>query len=92
MKYIEESAAFLINGSIPYEFRTTVVKELHDSRDFLDIGRWLKGCSHYYLQNYVDSSEVLCSGFTSCTKEELLAFAEILHPYIADVSLRGIDY
>ena len=81
-----------MNGSIPYEFRTTVVKELHDSQDFLDIGRWLEGCQHYYLQNYVDSGEVLCSGFTSCTKEELLAFAEILRPYMADVSLRGIDY
>ena len=92
MEKIEESAAFLINGSIPYEFRTTVVKELHDSQDFLDIGRWLEGCQHYYLQNYVDSGEVLCSGFTSCTKEELLAFAEILLPYMADVSLRGIDY
>lgn len=92
MEKIEESAAFLINGSIPYEFRTTVVKELHDSQDFLDIGRWLEGCRHYYLQNYVDSGEVLCSGFTSCTKEELLAFAEILRPYMADVSLRGIDY
>ena len=92
MEKIEESAAFLINGSIPYEFRTTVVKELHDSQDFLDIGRWLEGCQHYYLQNYVDSGEVLCSGFTSCTKEELLAFAEILRPYMADVSLRGIDY
>ena len=92
MEKIEESAAFLINGSIPYEFRTTVVKELHDSQDFLDIGRWLEGCRHYYLQNYVDSGEVLCSGFSSCTKEELLAFAEILHPYMAGVSLRGIDY
>lgn len=92
MEKIEESASFLMNGRIPYEFRTTVVKELHDNRDFLDIAQWLKGCSRYFLQNYVDSGEVLCPGFHSCTKEELLAFAEILRPHIAEVSLRGIDY
>lgn len=89
---IEESVSFLMNGTIPYEFRTTVVKELHSRQDFLDIGQWLKGCSHYYLQNYVDSEEVLCSGFSALTKEELLAFADLLKPYIPVAELRGIDY
>lgn len=92
MDKIEESAFFLMNGTIPYEFRTTVVKELHDTSDFHDIAQWLKGCSHYYLQSYTDSGEVLCPGFTSCTKEELLAFADLLKPYMEDVSLRGVDY
>lgn len=89
---IEESAAFLMKGTLPYEFRTTVVKELHDEQDFLDIRVWLKGCAHYYLQSYVDSDEVLCSGFSACTKEELLAFAGLLKPWMEEVSLRGIDY
>lgn len=89
MDQIEESAAFLMEGTIPYEFRTTVVKELHDENDFRDIGPWLKGCSRYYLQSYVDSREVLGSGFHAYSKEELLAFADIVKPFIPTVALRG---
>lgn len=92
MKQIEESVSFLMESGIPYEFRTTVVKELHDESDFKDIGFWLSGCSRYFLQSYVDSQEVLCSGFHACTKKDLLAFAEIVRPYIPDVSLRGVAY
>ena len=89
---IEESVSFLLEGNVPYEFRTTVVKELHSKHDFLDIARWLAGCTNYYLQNYVDSEQVLVPGFSSCSKEELLQFAEIVKPFMENVSLRGVDY
>lgn len=88
---IEESVSLLMNGKIPYEFRTTVVKELHSPEDFEKIGQWLQGCSQYYLQNFVDSGNVLVPGFTGCTPQELLAFAEILKPYISHVSIRGTE-
>lgn len=89
---IEESVRFLMEGSIPYEFRTTVVKELHSAEDFRSIGAWLHGCSRYYLQNYEESDQVLRPGFSSCSKEELLRFIDILKADIHDVGLRGIDY
>lgn len=92
MEPIKESAAFLMGGCLPYEFRTTVVKGLHTAADFEDIGKWLAGCSRYFLQNYVDSDQVLCPGFESYTKEELLHFSDILKGTIPEVSLRGIDY
>ena len=88
---IEESASFLMGGAIPYEFRTTVVKELHTVDDFDKIGRWLQGCSRYFLQNFVDSDRVLVPGFTSCSPEELLSFSETLKAYMNDVAVRGID-
>ncbi len=37
---------------IPYEFRTTLVKEFHDEKAIREIGKWLKGADHYYLQNF----------------------------------------
>lgn len=89
---INESISFLIHGEIPYEFRTTVVRELHSTEDFTDIGQWISGASNYFLQNYTDSKEVLCPGFTSCTKDELLEFAGIVRPSVGNVALRGIDY
>lgn len=90
---IRETAAWLKSGSIPYEFRTTVVKGLHTADDFSQIGPWIAGCPHYFLQNYVESELVLQpDGFGSFSKEELLAFAEIVRPYVGSVELRGVDY
>ncbi|MEG1576013.1 MAG: anaerobic ribonucleoside-triphosphate reductase activating protein [Clostridium sp.] len=89
---IEESVDFLLRHTVPYEFRTTVVKELHSSDDFREIAPWISGCSHYYIQSYKDSENVLTAGFSACTKEELLAFADIVSPYVEQVTLRGIDY
>ncbi len=88
---IRESVDFLKHWDKPYEFRTTVVRELHCAQDFEEIGTWLAGASQYFLQNYVDSENVLQPGFTSCTKEELLSFAAIVKPYVKQVSLRGVD-
>ena len=68
---IEQSAAFLMEGRIPYEFRTTVVRELHGFSDFEAIGRWLDGARAYYLQSYVDSEDVLVPGFSAYGKAEL---------------------
>ena len=89
---ILESVDFLKQGSVPYEFRTTVVKELHETEDFARIGEWISGCPNYYLQNYVDSENVLVSGFSSHTKEELLLFLETVKPYVGHAELRGVDY
>lgn len=88
---IENSINFLMHGSVDYEFRTTVVKELHHEEDFIQIGMRLQGCRAYFLQNYVDSDHVLQPGFSSCTKEELLNFRQLLLPYIPNTELRGVD-
>lgn len=48
-----------MNGSLDYEFRTTVVRELHEEEDFEKIRDWLTGCKRYYLQAYKDSEHIL---------------------------------
>ena len=88
---IEESAAFLMGGSIPYEFRTTVVPELHAEEDFSSIGQWLHGNSPYYLQAYRDSEQVLERRFSQPTAELMNQIREILLPYLPNTQLRGID-
>lgn len=84
---IEQSAAFLMEGRIPYEFRTTVVRELHSFADFEAIGRWLDGARAYYLQSYVDSEDVLVPGFTAYGKDELETF-----PRAAGATLRVVRH
>ncbi len=82
---------FLLKGNLDYEFRTTVIRELHNEKDFIEIGQWLKGAKAYYLQAYKDSEEVLQPGFSSYSLEELEHFRSILHKYIPLVEIRGTD-
>ncbi len=88
---VKETVNFLKNGALDYEFRTTVVRELHSEKDFIEIGQWLAGAKAYYLQAYRDSEEVLQPGFSSYTRKELEHFREILKRTIPLVELRGID-
>ncbi len=91
MDAVFETADFLLQEKTDYEFRTTVVKELHTRQDFEAIGRWLAGAKAYYLQAYRDSEEVLQPGFSSYSLEELTGFGRILSKTISTVGIRGID-
>jgi len=91
LSLIEESVAFLMNGDLPYEFRTTVVRELHGASDFESIGEWLAGCQAYFLQSYKDSDMVMTSGLSAYTVPELKDFLNILLPSIPAARLRGVD-
>ena len=88
---VQESVEFLLHGKLDYEFRTTVVRELHNEEDFRKIGSWLKGARAYYLQAYKDSEEVLQPGFSSYSLEELESFRNILRKNVSHVEIRGID-
>ena len=68
---IRETAGWLLDGHLDYEFRTTVVRELHSEKDFQEISRWLSGAKAYYLQAYRDSDGVLIPGFSACSEEEM---------------------
>lgn len=89
--HIEESIDFLINSTLEYEFRTTIVKELHTREDMLSIGSWIRGARAYYLQSYKDSGDVMKPGLSSYSKETLTEYIELLTPYVKKVALRGID-
>ena len=51
---IKKSVKLIMQGEIPYEFRTTVVPGIHTPADFLAIAQWIKGADKYWLQKYVD--------------------------------------
>ena len=52
-----------LTGIFPYEFRTTVVKELHSSEDMYAIREWIANAAAYYLQSYTDSEQVITQGY-----------------------------
>ena len=74
-----------------YEFRTTVVKELHQASDFVQIGQWIKGAKRYFLQGFIDSGSLLTEGLHGCTATEMQGFQAVLLPLVPQTALRGVD-
>ena len=87
---IRESVAWLLEGHVDYEFRTTVVKEFHDRAAFQEIGPWLAGARRYFLQCYEERDTVLCPGLSPCSREELEDFAAVVRPFVPGAALRGV--
>ena len=97
LQTVEESMSFLMNGDLPYEFRTTVAEELHDEQSIREMGEWLQKLApnaarpRFFLQPYADRDSVLVAGLHTPPKEKLVAFSEILRPFASSVSIRGLD-
>lgn len=89
MQRIKESVALLMQGRVDYEFRTTVMAELHGIDEMRAIGQWLSGAKKYFLQNYRPEGDLLVGGFTSLTPEELGALLYEIVKYIPDAEIRG---
>ena len=87
---IEKSVAYLKEGHVPYEFRTTVVKHYHSKETFEQIGQWLEGTEKYFLQNFVDSGDLIGKKTRGCSEEEMKEFLAIVQKYVPDAKLRGI--
>ena len=79
-KRIETSAATLMSGGVDYEFRTTVVDELHTWNDFYgDCGMACRS-ETLFLQGFVDNGDILGGGAYECgsKRKKMEKYADIL--------------
>ena len=88
---IMKSISIIENSGINYEFRTTVVKELHSRQDFLEISEMLSSSSPYFIQSFKDSGNILTPGLSSCDTETLNQYLAIVKNKLPFSSLRGIE-
>lgn len=88
---IEESVRILKQGLIPYEFRTTMVREFHQKADIENIGRWISGTSQYYLQGFKDSGDLIQEGLHGYDRRIMEQAAQIARTYIENTAVRGIE-
>ncbi|MBQ9480999.1 MAG: anaerobic ribonucleoside-triphosphate reductase activating protein [Clostridia bacterium] len=87
---VKESIEFLTGCGIDFEFRTTVVKEFHTAEDIEAIAKWIKGAPKYFLQNFVDSGNLICGGLNSVDKETMESMRISASKHIKNTYLRGI--
>lgn len=87
---IHKSIRYLLSGVVPYEFRTTVVKEFHQKSDFYSIGRWISGAQKYYLQQFVDSGDLIQEGLHGYNDDIMNQALQIVKKDVEIAQLRGL--
>ena len=87
---INESIRLLMRSGVDYEFRTTVVEELHGLSDFEAIAQWIAGAKAYYLQAFTDRDTVVYENFHAPTRECMETYAAAVRKTVQNTALRGI--
>lgn len=87
---IQESINILRDSGVDYEFRTTVTENFHTVDDMRELSLWIKDTPKYFLQNFVDSGQLIdntCKGVPKATMYEML---DVVRLNIPDAQIRGL--
>ena len=87
---VRKSVELLLEGRIAYEFRTTVVKELHTPQDMVEIGELIKGADRYFIQHFIESESNIQQGLTALDREEMENLRNSVVRFVKNAELRGI--
>ena len=87
---IKESISILINSNIDFEFRTTVVNELHTVEDIKAISEEIRGAKRYFLQSFVDSGDLIGENLSAHDKSVLKEMKAVAEQTLDIVEIRGI--
>ena len=88
---IRESIRLLMHGDIPYEFRTTVVDELHDEQTIRALSETIAGASAYFLQGFKDSGRLIDgSHMHAASDEKMNRLLSAAREFVPAAQLRGI--
>lgn len=87
---VEKSVKKLLEGKVPYEFRTTVTGSLHSREDFYSIGKWISGAERYFLQPFADSGDVLKNDPAfAVSNEQMAEYLAIMKEFVPAAAIRG---
>ena len=86
---VHESINLIMNSGVSYEFRTTVVRELHEIEDIEEIGKLISGAEQYFLQAFKDSEELIGDGFSAYSDEEMEQLLSVVLKYVPSARIRG---
>jgi len=93
VKKIESSIELIKNKVLDYEFRTTVIPNLLDKNDIIEIAKWLEGSNNYFLQQFKNDIPIIStdiSGLNPYSKEEFLEILDEIKPFFKNCGLRGV--
>ena len=90
---IQQSVDFLLQNQVDYEFRTTLVKGIHEPQDIEKICHWIGGAKAWYLQNFKDSGSLLAPNscqMSSFSENEMELMEKTAKNYKMNVFVRNV--
>ena len=90
MEDICASVDFLKSGVVDYEFRTTVTGTFHSDNSIEEAAKWLVGAKRWYLQQFVDSGELIDNTVVGVDADTLTRYQQIAKQYVPNTQLRGV--
>jgi len=87
---IKESVNILLSSEVQYEFRTTVVRELHCTEDILNIAKWISAADRYFLQGFINFDGVMQKGLSGYSNEEMQELLRNVKKIQPAAELRGV--
>ena len=87
---IRDSIDYLVGEPLDYEFRTTVVRGLHNAEIMQDLAQTIRGAKRYYLQTFVDSGDLIGTGISAFSEGDMHRFLDVVSPYVNMAALRGL--
>ena len=88
MEAVGQSIRYLLSDVVDYEFRTTVTKELHTPQDIAAIAEWIKGAKRYFLQNFIDSGDLVGTGNSPVPPAILTEMRQRAQDIVGEVMVR----
>lgn len=87
---IETSIGLIMSSGIPYEFRTTVVRDYHTADRIRSLTRWIVGAEQYFLQCFTDSGDLIGTDLSAYSASEMEALLCVAQEALPCTKLRGI--
>lgn len=86
---IKESIDFLLQNKVNYEFRTTVVRELHTPQDIVVASKLISGAKRYFLQSFKDSGDLIAEGFSGYDENSMKNLLNLAKDSVKAAEIRG---
>ena len=87
---VEESIRMIMSSGIPYEFRTTAVREFHTVKSIGALAEWISGAEQYFLQAFTDSGDLIGQGLSAFSEEDMRTLLDAALAFVPNAKLRGI--
>lgn len=87
---ITKSVDLVMGSGLPYEFRTTVVKDQLAKRDFAEIGKLIEGARLYYLQKFkpTKTNDPSFMERKTYSDEEFVKIVRLMKEYVLECFVR----
>jgi len=88
--FLQESISLIMHSGIPYEFRSTIIKETHTQHILKEMADMITGANIFALQSFRPGHTLnpLYKTFHAYSHEEMIAIKKIFEPHAKHVIIR----